>query len=44
LHAVNAKEEIIQRPKISVQHLTSWNSVSIADFVGGILYIKKQNN
>jgi hypothetical protein len=41
---VNAKEEIIRRPKINVQHRTSWNLVSIADFVGDILYIKKRNN
>jgi hypothetical protein len=41
---VNAKEEIIRRPKINVQHRTSWNSVSIADFAEDILYIKKRND
>ena len=41
---MNAKEEIIRQPKISVQHRISWNSVSIADFVGDILYIKKRND
>jgi hypothetical protein len=40
---MNAKEEIILLQKINVQHLTSWNLVSIADFAGNILYIKRPN-
>jgi len=44
LHVLNAKDEIIPLRKTNGQHRTSSSLISIVDFAGSILLIKRQNN
>jgi hypothetical protein len=43
LHALNAKEEITRRQKISRQRPINWNSVNTADFVANIRPTERAN-